>query len=76
LFSHIRDTRCYFTSTIRNVIIYDDLVVMFRLFVMEVVSTVMNFVTSSQITSDSGKLLKIITKLEDGHCIMILFRHG
>jgi hypothetical protein len=59
--------RCYFASTIRNVVIYDDLVVMFRLFVMEVVSTVMNFVTSSQITSDSAKLLKIITKLEDGH---------
>jgi hypothetical protein len=30
---------------------------------MEVVSTVMNFVTSSQITSDSAKPLKIMTKL-------------
>jgi hypothetical protein len=30
---------------------------------MEVVSTVTNFVTSSHITSDSAKPLKIITKL-------------
>jgi hypothetical protein len=50
-----------FTS--RNVNIYDVLVVMFRLFIMEVVSTVTNFVTSSQITSDATKPLKIMTKL-------------
>jgi hypothetical protein len=50
-----------FTS--RNVNIYDDLVVMFRFFVMEVVSTVTNVVTSSQIMSDSAKPLKIMTKL-------------
>jgi hypothetical protein len=50
-----------FTS--RNVNIYDDLVVTFRLFVMEVVSTMTNFITSSQITSDGAKPLKIMTKL-------------
>jgi hypothetical protein len=50
-------------STSRNVNIYDDLLVMFRLFIMEVVSTVTNFVTSSQITSDHAKPLKIMTKL-------------
>jgi hypothetical protein len=37
--------------------------VTFRLFVMDVVSTVTNFVTSSQIMSDNTKPLKIMTKL-------------
>jgi hypothetical protein len=49
--------------TSRNVNIYDDLAVMFRLFIMEVVSIVTNFVTSSQIKSDRTKPLKIMTKL-------------
>jgi hypothetical protein len=43
--------------------IYDDLEVTFRLFVMEVVTTVTNFVTSSQIMSDGAKTLKIMMKL-------------
>jgi hypothetical protein len=49
--------------TSRNVNIYDGLIVMLYLFIMEVVSTVKHFVTSSQITSDGAKPLKIMTKL-------------
>jgi hypothetical protein len=49
--------------TSRNVNIYDDLIVTFHLFIMEVVSNITNFVTSSQITSDDAKPLKIMTKL-------------
>jgi hypothetical protein len=50
-------------STSRNVHIHDDFLVTLHLFIMEVVSTVTNFVTSSQITSDGSRPLKIMTKL-------------
>jgi hypothetical protein len=49
--------------TCRNVNTYDDLVVMFHLFIMEVVSTMTNFLRSSQVTSDGAKPVKIMTKL-------------
>jgi hypothetical protein len=45
-------------DTSRNVNIYDDLIVTFRLLVKEVISAITNFVTSSQITSDGAKTLK------------------
>jgi hypothetical protein len=50
-------------SSSRNVHIHDDFLVMFHLFFMEVVSTVTNFVTSSQITIDGAGPLKIMMKL-------------
>jgi hypothetical protein len=46
-----------------NVNIYNDFIVMSWVFVMELVSTVRKFVTSSQITSDGTKPLKIMIKL-------------
>jgi hypothetical protein len=52
-------------STSRNVNIYDDLIVTLHLFIMEVVSTVMNFLTSSHITNDNTKPLKIMTKCSE-----------
>jgi hypothetical protein len=56
ILKHVLDggAHCFFLiPTSRNVNIYDDLVVTFHLFVMEVVSTA-NFVTSSQIMKLRG----------------------
>jgi hypothetical protein len=55
--------RCSGTS--RNVNTYNDFVVTFWYFVMDVVSTVTNFVTSSHITSDGVNPLKMMTKLRE-----------
>jgi hypothetical protein len=54
--------RCSLVTS-RNVHIHDDFLVTLHLFVMEVVSTVTNFVTLSQITSDGARPLKIMMKL-------------
>jgi hypothetical protein len=70
---------CFFchhaARTSGNVNIYDDFLVTLHLFVMEVVSTVTNFVTSSQITNDDAKPLKVMTKLRGSSPNNELFRH-